>query len=150
MGCTEGEAEGRLRSLARLEGALARPMWHAQYVDPDLAHLAAVLAHGIAEGQHFLDGTKRTAFLAMVVFLERNGYGLPADDDAMAAWIIDLAGGGSLEALADQLRSWMTPGASRGPAGGASVPMAATHNRSFREYPSTSERTDPGARFSGS
>jgi hypothetical protein len=30
-------------------------MWHAQYVDPEVAHLAAVLAHGIAEGQHFLE-----------------------------------------------------------------------------------------------
>jgi death on curing protein len=109
MGWTEAEAERRLRSLARLEGALARPMWHAHYVDPDVAHLAAVLAHGIAEGQHFLDGNKRTAFLAMAVFLERNGDELTADDEALAAWIIDLAGERDLEALADQLRNWMTP-----------------------------------------
>jgi death-on-curing protein len=109
MGCTEAEAEGRLRSLDRLEGALARPLWHAQYGDPDVAHLAAVLAHGIAEGQHFMDGNKRTAFLAMVVFLARNGHGLSAEGDVMAAWIIDLAGEGSLEALTDQLRSWLTP-----------------------------------------
>lgn len=112
MGCTEAEAEDRLRSLARLEGALARPMWHAQYGDPDVAHLAAVLAHGVAEGQPFLDGNKRTAFLAMVVFLARNGYELSAEADDMAAWIIDLAAEGSLEALGDQLRSWMAPRAS--------------------------------------
>jgi death on curing protein len=109
MACSEEEAQGRLQSIARLEGALARPMWHAEYVDPNIAHLAAVLAHGIAEGQHFLDGNKRTAFLAMAVFLERNGYALTAEGDAMAAGIIDLAQGGSVEGLADQLRTWMRP-----------------------------------------
>jgi death-on-curing protein len=108
-GCSEEAAEGRLRSIARLEGALARPMWHAEYVDPDIAQLAAVLAHGIAEGQHFLDGNKRTAFLAMAVFLERNGYPLTAEGDAMAAGIIDLAQGASVEGLADQVRTWMRP-----------------------------------------
>jgi prophage maintenance system killer protein len=45
----------------------------------------------------------------MAVFLERNGYELTADDEALAAWIIDLAGERDLEALADQLRNWMTP-----------------------------------------
>jgi death on curing protein len=84
-------------------------MWHAEYVDPDIAQLAAVLAHGIAEGQHFLDGNKRTAFLAMAVFLERNGYPLTAEGDAMAAGIIDLAQGASVEGLADQVRTWMRP-----------------------------------------
>lgn len=109
VGCGEDEAEGRLRSVAGLEGAVARPMWHAEYVDPDIAHLAAILAHGIAGGQHFLDGNKRTAFLAMAVFLERNGYELTAESDAMAAGMIDLAQGGNAEGLADQLRIWMRP-----------------------------------------
>lgn len=107
-GCDEMETEGRPRSRPSLEGSLARPMWHAHYVDPDLAHLAVVLAHGIAEGQHFIDGNKRTAFLAMAVFLDRNGYELADDDDAMANWIIDLSGAG-VEELAERLRGSMTP-----------------------------------------
>jgi prophage maintenance system killer protein len=45
----------------------------------------------------------------MAVFLERNGYELTAESDAMAAAIIDLAQGGSAEGLADQLRIWMKP-----------------------------------------
>jgi death-on-curing protein len=109
VGGVETEADGRLRSRPSLEGALARPMWHAHYVDPDLAHLAAVLAHGIAEGRHFVDGNKRTAFLAMAVFLDRNGYELVDDDDAMAKCIIELSGGAGVEELAERLRGSMTP-----------------------------------------
>jgi death-on-curing protein len=109
VGCEEAEVEGRLRSLPRLEGALARPMWHAHYVDPDLAHLAAVLAHGLAEGQHFIDGNKRTAFLAMAVFLDRNGYELDPGDHVMANWIIELSGGAGVEELAERLRGSLSP-----------------------------------------
>ena len=109
VGCTEDEAEGRLRSLPRLEGALARPMWHAHYVDPDVAYLAAVLAHGLAEGQHFVDGTKRTAFLAMTVFLDRNGYELRAAADAMAEWMIELSREASVEQLAAHVRESIAP-----------------------------------------
>jgi len=42
-----------------------------------------VLAHGLAEGQPFIDGNKRTAFLAMAVFLDRNGQELRAGDEEM-------------------------------------------------------------------
>jgi death on curing protein len=104
MGCPEEEAERRLVSLAGLEGALARPMWHAQFVDADIAHLAAVLVHGLAEGQHFIDGNKRTAFLAMAVFLDRNGHDLHADAEELASWIIELSQGGSVEQLAERVR----------------------------------------------
>ena len=97
VGCSEAEAGHRLRSLSRLEGALARPVWYERFVDPDVPFLAAVLAHGLAEGQLFIDGNKRTAFLAMAVFLDRNGYELRGDEAAMAEWIIALSSGGSIE-----------------------------------------------------
>lgn len=109
IGCEDAVAEGRLRSRPRLEGALARPMWHAHYLEADLAHLAAVVAHGLAEGQHFIDGNKRTAFLAMAVFLDRNGYELVGQDDVMATWIIELSRGASVEELAERLRESMIP-----------------------------------------
>lgn len=41
---------------------------------------AAVLAHGIAEGQSFLDGNKRLALVAMLTFLEVNGFSVPVPD----------------------------------------------------------------------
>lgn len=61
FGCSDADAANQLRSQPGLEGALARPRSHAAYGDADLATQAAVLAHGIAEGQRFVDGNKRTA-----------------------------------------------------------------------------------------
>ena len=109
VGCSEAEAGRRLLSLAGLEGAVARPIWYARFVDPDVPYLAAVLAHGLAEGKVFVDGNKRTAFLAMAVFLDRNGYELRGNDAAMAEWIIALSSGGSIEDLAEKLSGAVRP-----------------------------------------
>lgn len=54
--CTEQQAEDQLRSRAGLESALARPQFYAHYEAADLAMQAAVLAHGIAETQPFIEG----------------------------------------------------------------------------------------------
>ncbi len=42
----------------------------SHYEHADLALQAAVLAHGIAEAQPFLDGNKRRALVALVTCLE--------------------------------------------------------------------------------
>jgi prophage maintenance system killer protein len=42
-----------------------RPSSYAFYQSGDLALQASVLAHGIAEGQYFVDGNKRTALAAL-------------------------------------------------------------------------------------
>ncbi len=73
FGCTEVEAADQLRSRSGLESALGRPYMYAQYQAADLALQAAVLAHGIAEGQHFVEGNKRIALAAMRTFLFING-----------------------------------------------------------------------------
>jgi death-on-curing family protein len=70
IGATAAEAADHLRNRDGLESALARPATYAHYEDADLALQAAVLAHGIAEGQLFIDGNKRTALVAMLTFLE--------------------------------------------------------------------------------
>ena len=51
-----------------------------------------MLAHGIAEGQPFLDGNKRLALVAMLTFLEANGYRIDATDPELANWIIGFSG----------------------------------------------------------
>jgi death-on-curing family protein len=87
---------------------LGRLQAHIDYSDSDLATLAAVLAHGIAEGQHFLDGNKRTAFAATVGFLALNGSDLNAPDDALAQWIIELSAGPTVADLAVHIRNCLT------------------------------------------
>jgi prophage maintenance system killer protein len=102
--CTVDEAGDQLRNRSGLEGAVARPRTHAAYGRADGALQAAVLAHGIAESQVFVDGNKRTALIALLTFLDINGWMLDTDDIALASWILDLSQGLSTEDLARRLR----------------------------------------------
>jgi death on curing protein len=63
------------------------------------------LAHGIAEGQPFIDGNKRTALVAMLTFLEINGLRVAASDPELADWIISFSAGATPEDVAERLRS---------------------------------------------
>lgn len=74
-----------------LDSALARPQHLAAYGDPDLCALAAAYAAGIARNHPFLDGNKRTAFMAAYVFLARNGRRLTAPEDKAAHTMTALA-----------------------------------------------------------
>lgn len=78
-----------------LESALARPQQLYAYGDPlpDLAALAASLAHGIAKNHAFVDGNKRTAFVAYRTFLALNHASLDALPEAKYATILGLAEG---------------------------------------------------------
>jgi death on curing protein len=98
-----------LRSRSALEGALARPATYAHYQDADLALQAAVLAHGIAESQPFLDGNKRLALVTMLTFLEANGYRVDATDPELADWIIRLSADLTPEQLAEAVRPRLAP-----------------------------------------
>ncbi len=65
-----------LRDQGLLESAIAMPRatFGGQFVHGSLFEMAAAYAFHIAENQPFLDGNKRTAVLAAVVFLELNGF----------------------------------------------------------------------------
>ena len=58
---------------ALLETAVHRAQTAAYYAGADLSLQAACLANGIAVNHPFLDGNKRTALAASLVFLENNG-----------------------------------------------------------------------------
>lgn len=115
LGTTADVAVDRLRDRAGLEGALARPETYARYQDADLGLQAAVLAHGIAEGQPFIDANKRTALIAMLqiamlqiamlTFLEINGRQVRATDPEMAEWIISFSSAATAEQVAELVRS---------------------------------------------
>jgi death on curing protein len=84
-----------LRDEALLESALARPQQLHAYGDPapDLADLAAALAHGLARNHAFVDGNKRTAHVAYRTFLELNDAELVATDEDKYTAMISLAEG---------------------------------------------------------
>lgn len=104
IGATPEQAGDQLRSRDALEGALGRPANYARYENADLAARAAVLAHGIAETQPFIDGNKRAGLIAMLTFLEINGRHVDATDRELADWIISFSAGATPQAVAELLR----------------------------------------------
>ncbi len=88
------------------ESALARPMNLATYGNPDAATIAAAYGYGLARNHPFIDGNKRTAFVAVELFLELNGYELVVSDAECALTILDVASGDIEEPVfADWLRT---------------------------------------------
>jgi len=87
-----GGAAG-VRDEGLLESALARPLNRAGYGDPDTAELAALYAIAIARNHPFVDGNKRTAFGALVLFLSLNGLELEAPEVDAAVIALRLAAG---------------------------------------------------------
>ncbi|MCA8887422.1 MAG: type II toxin-antitoxin system death-on-curing family toxin [Parvularculaceae bacterium] len=92
-----GGAAG-LRDDGMLEGALGRPQNLAAYGSPDVFELAASYAFALVKNHPFLDGNKRTAFLAAYVFLGLNGFEPDADEAEAAAIVVDLAASNVSEA----------------------------------------------------
>ncbi len=87
-----GGPEG-VRDLTMLESALGRPQNKFADEDCDLASLAAAYALGIAKNHPFVDGNKRAALLAIVVFLGLNDIDFVADNAEAVVMIRDLAAG---------------------------------------------------------
>lgn len=83
-----------IRDPGLLGSALARPS-NRMACDPgaDCAALAADYAFGIARKHPFVDGNKRTAFVAMELCLAENGYRLTASDQDAIFTMLDLASG---------------------------------------------------------
>lgn len=81
------------RDEGLLESAVARARNLAAYGEPDLADLAAAYGFGIARNHPFVDGNKRTALVAIELFLLLNGSELRATDVDCVLTILDLAAG---------------------------------------------------------
>ena len=87
-----GGASG-LRDEGMLESALDRPKNRWSYEQAELAELAAAYAFGIARNHPFVDGNKRTAFHAMMVFLRGNDILFAPEPAHATAMILALAAG---------------------------------------------------------
>jgi len=81
------------RDMGLFESAIARPQQLAHYGEPDAAELAAAYAVGISRNHPFVDGNKRTAFVAAELFLALNGLELKADDAACVMTMLAVAAG---------------------------------------------------------
>lgn len=88
-----GGAHG-LRDASLLESALARPQNLHAYGEEDRFQLAASYAEGIARNHAFVDGNKRTALAASMMFLHDNGHELlPRKDDGYVDMMVNLGQG---------------------------------------------------------
>ena len=95
-----------LRDAALLDSALAKPLNQAAYGEPDACALAAAYGYGIARNHAFIDGNKRTAFVAVELFLRLNGWQLVATDADCVLTTLALAAGDITESeFADWLRA---------------------------------------------
>lgn len=96
---------GGLRDGGLLESALARPQHLVAYGDPDAAALAAAYGFGIARNHPFIDGNKRSAFVASELFLDLNGFELFASDvDCVLTMLAVAAGEMAEEEFSDWIR----------------------------------------------
>lgn len=82
-----------VRDLGLLESALARPLNMYAYGEADLCALAAAYAGGILRNHPFVDGNKRTGFIAAALFLQENGLCLTAPESEAVVMTLGLASG---------------------------------------------------------
>ncbi len=93
-----------VRDDALLESALARPINLHAYGDSDRCALAAAYAFGIVRNHPFVDGNKRTGFLAAYIFLKMNGIDLIAREADATAAVLALSSGEAGEA---EFAAWL-------------------------------------------
>lgn len=80
-----------VRDLGLLDSALARPRNARSYGEEDLIALGALYAAGIMRNHPFVDGNKRTGFLAAYAFLYVNGLEIVADEAEVVVHCLALA-----------------------------------------------------------
>jgi len=83
-----------LRDENAFHAALARPQHVFNYEpDADLSRLAAAYGFGLVRGHPFNDGNKRVGFLAILLFLDLNGFELRVEQVEAIQAILALAAG---------------------------------------------------------
>jgi death-on-curing protein len=93
-----------LRDAGLLDSALARPLNRAGYGDPDVAELAALYALAIVKNHPFIDGNKRTAFVALELFLRLNFCRFTVGDAEAVVITLAMAAG---ELPDDEFTAWV-------------------------------------------
>lgn len=93
-----------VRDEGLLDSAMNWPRNKHAYGEGDLSVLAAAYAFGIAKNHAFVDGNKRTAFVAAALFLRMNGLDLDAPEPEVVDVMNRLAAGKLTE---DEFAEWV-------------------------------------------
>ena len=93
------------------DSALAVPKsgWGGQDAYPEFAPKAALMCARLVRNHPLWDGNKRTAWLAMIEFIERNGRALrvgPAETEVVVATMVKVAAG---EVSEQEFVAWVQP-----------------------------------------
>lgn len=83
-----------IRDIRLLESAVARPQATFEQEDlyPDIFSKAAALGHSIILNHPFIDGNKRTGYMAMRLFLSINGYDVNATLEEKYMFVMEISG----------------------------------------------------------
>lgn len=84
-----------IRDLGLLDAAMAMPQatFSGQYLHPGLHEMAAAYLFHLVLNHPFVDGNKRTALDAALVFLELNDMSIEAPDDELTALVLGVIEG---------------------------------------------------------
>jgi len=95
LGLTRALHAGPVRDLGLLDSSCARPRSTAFGADayPTLEDKAAALLHSLARNHALVDGNKRLAWLATVVFLDLDGRTVELDDEVAFDLVMAVAEG---------------------------------------------------------
>lgn len=93
-----------VRDEGLLESALGKPRQLFSYATPDIFDLAASYAFGIVKNHPFIDGNKRTGFVAAALFLEKNGARIQASEIDAVVQTVALAAG---ECSEEEYAAWL-------------------------------------------
>lgn len=93
-----------IRDDGLLRSALARPQQLFAYEKADIFRLATAYSYGIVKNHPFLDGNKRTGFMAAYIFLEINGETFSATEEEVVIETMALAAG---ERTEKQYAAWL-------------------------------------------
>lgn len=82
-----------VRDIRLLDSAIARPQATFDRKDlyPDIFSKASALGHSLICNHPFIDGNKRTGYMAMRLFLNINGYDMTASLEARYSFVMEIA-----------------------------------------------------------
>ena len=95
-----------VRDAGLLDSALGKPLHLQAYGEPppDAAALAASYGYGISRNHPFIDGNKRTGFVAAELFFRLNGLALRSGD---APYVLTLPAVRSADLQEQEFAAWL-------------------------------------------